>query len=128
MTRKLAKWHEDRCEVGEYRRDGTGSHFKRAKICVDGKEGCIYGVGTTFEEADAALKTFTNHQCVCFPGQKNDCKIHPSVQSGEDQFVGPTLMCFFTEFESDYVRWPSSGYKENGELDYDIITAWGHRA
>ena len=135
MSRQLAKWWEDsesEC-VGQYRRDSTGSVVKRARVIADGRAGDFYGIGSTPEEADAALRTFTNPECVCFPGEEHACKIHPDVKIQEleenrDSGRGPALECRFSGFDTDYERWPSSGLEADGSLDVEVITKWGHKA
>ncbi len=131
-TRVLAKWHPNRSRVGEYRRDGTGAHFKRARVNVNGREGAFYGIGKTFEQADAALKTFTNPECVCFPGENNACLIHPDVMEHPyNQWEEPenraALECNFKNFSLDYERWPSSGENEDGTIDMEVMNKLAYR-
>jgi len=125
--RELTKWHPNRSRVGEYRRDGTGAHLKRAKIVVDGREGGFYGIGSTFEEADAALRTFTNPQCVCFPGERNICTVHPEVKTRKI-YEGEVLECQFTGFDPNVERWSSSGEKEDGTVDIEVIETFGYKS
>jgi hypothetical protein len=126
MKRKLIPWDEGG-RIGGYRRDLTGKYWDRAKIIVDGKEGRFYGTGSNCEEADAALRSFVNPQCTCFPVEPLECKIHPEAELYIDAFGLIALVCRFNGFDPNYERWPSLGEKSDGNIDYKVLDAWGFK-
>jgi hypothetical protein len=129
MNRQLAKWNPYTTHMGGYRRCSGGMYMKRAHVIVDGREAGIFGIGSSLEQADAALKSFIHPNCVCFPGDSVNCPIHPLVEvleHEEECGLGlPSLRCKFRSFDKDYERWPSSGEDKNGNIDYDMLEKWG---
>lgn len=124
--RTLHKWSENRERIGEYRRLASGKYVKRAKILVDGIGYRFRGTGGTPEQADAALRSFLSPDCVCGPLDcPGPCPVHQRFMVVSSEAEEPCLEAGFVAFPPNYTRWPSTGVKEDGEIDYEVVNAHG---